>query len=61
MSLILGAAAYALGFGSPGIAAGTTAASMMSAAWTTGIGVGAISALQSAGATFAATAATMAL
>ena len=47
-----GGAAALLGFGSPGIAAGSAAASMMSAAWTTGIGTGLVSAAQSAGATF---------
>ena len=47
-----GGAAALLGFGSPGIAAGSAAASMMSAAWTSGIGTGLVSAAQSAGATF---------
>ena len=47
-----GGAAALLGFGSPGIAAGSAAASIMSAAWTTGIGTGLVSAAQSAGATF---------
>ena len=51
-----GGAAALLGFGSPGIAAGSAAASMMSAAWTTGIGTGLVSAAQSAGATFMAAA-----
>ena len=45
-----GATAALFGFGSPGIAAGSWAASMMSAAWTSGIGTGLISAAQSAGA-----------
>ncbi|KAL8608815.1 hypothetical protein ACOMHN_051420 [Nucella lapillus] len=44
------AAAAAIGFGTGGIAAGSTAASMMSAAWTSGYGVGAIATLQSIGA-----------
>ena len=48
----LGAVAQVLGFGSGGIAAGSTAASMMSAAATSGIGGSAIAALQSAGALF---------
>ena len=48
----VGGAAALLGFGSPGIAAGSAAASMMSAAWTSGIGTGLVSAAQSAGATF---------
>ena len=48
----VGGAAALLGFGSPGIAAGSAAASMMSAAWTTGIGTGFVSAAQSAGALF---------
>ena len=48
-----GAIAGILGFGAPGIAAGSSAAGMMSAAATSGIGGGAISALQSAGAHFA--------
>ena len=47
-----GATAAMLGFGSPGIAAGSWAASMMSAAWSSGIGTGLISAAQSAGALF---------
>ena len=47
-----GGAAALLGFGAPGIAAGSVAASIMSAAWTTGIGTGLVSAAQSAGATF---------
>ena len=47
-----GAAAALLGFGSPGIAAGSVAATAMSTAWTTGIGTGLISAAQSAGALF---------
>ena len=47
-----GAAAALLGFGSPGIAAGSWAASMMSTAWTSGIGTGLVSAAQSAGALF---------
>ena len=51
-----GGAAALLGFGSPGIAAGSAAASMMSAAWTTGIGTGLVSAAQSAGALFMAAA-----
>ena len=48
----LGGAAALLGFGSPGIAAGSWAASMMSAAWTSGIGTGFVSVAQSAGALF---------
>ncbi|KAL8596895.1 hypothetical protein ACOMHN_065844 [Nucella lapillus] len=44
------AAAAAIGFGSAGIAAGSTAASMMSAAWTSGYGVGVVATLQSIGA-----------
>ena len=48
----VGGAAALLGFGAPGIAAGSVAASIMSAAWTTGIGTGLVSAAQSAGATF---------
>ena len=52
----LGGAAALLGFGSPGIAAGSAAASIMSAAWTTGIGTGLVSAAQSAGALFMAAA-----
>ena len=48
---VLGATAYALGFAP--IGAGTLAASAMSAAWTTGIGAGAVSALQSGAALFA--------
>ena len=52
----VGGAAALLGFGSPGIAAGSAAASMMSAAWTTGIGTGLVSAAQSAGALFMAAA-----
>ena len=51
-----GGAAALLGFGSPGIAAGSAAASIMSAAWTTGIGTGLVSAAQSAGALFMAAA-----
>ena len=47
-----GGAAALLGFGSPGIAAGSVAASAMSAAWTTGIGTSLVSAAQSAGALF---------
>ena len=49
-------AAALLGFGAPGIAAGSVAASIMSAAWTTGIGTGLVSAAQSAGALFMAAA-----
>ena len=52
----VGGAAALLGFGSPGIAAGSAAASMMSAAWTSGIGTGLVSAAQSAGALFMAAA-----
>lgn len=52
----VGGAAALLGFGSPGIAAGSAAASIMSAAWTTGIGTGLVSAAQSAGALFMAAA-----
>ena len=48
----IGAAAALLGFGSPGIVGGSVAASAMSAAWTTGVGTGLISAAQSAGALF---------
>ena len=48
----LGGAAALVGFGSPGIAAGSWAASMMSAAWTSGIGMGLVSAAQSAAAVF---------
>ena len=48
----VGAASAFLGFGSPGIAAGSVAASAMSAAWTTGVGTGLVSAAQSAGALF---------
>ena len=51
-----GGAAALLGFGAPGIAAGSVAASIMSAAWTTGIGTGLVSAAQSAGALFMAAA-----
>lgn len=51
-----GGAAALLGFGAPGIAAGSAAASIMSAAWTTGIGTGLVSAAQSAGALFMAAA-----
>ena len=47
-----GAIASLIGFGSPGIAAGSTAASLMSASATSGVGAGAISAMQSAGALF---------
>ena len=48
---LAGAGAYLAGFAP--IAAGSLAASAMSAAWTTGVGVSAVSALQSAAATFA--------
>ena len=48
----IGAAAALLGFGSPGIIGGSVAASAMSAAWTTGVGTGLVSAAQSAGALF---------
>ena len=48
----VGATAAFFGFGSPGIAAGSWAASMMSAAWTSGIGMGLVSAAQSAAALF---------
>ena len=41
-----------VGFSSPGAIAGSTAASMMSASATSGVGAGAISAMQSAGALF---------
>ena len=47
-----GGAAALLGFGSPGIAAGSAAASAMSVASTTGLGTGLVSAAQSAGALF---------
>ena len=47
-----GALASLVGFGSPGVAAGSWAASLMSASATSGIGAGVISALQSAGALF---------
>ena len=40
----------AIGFGTGGIAAGSLAAAMMSSAWTTGVGVGLVSILQSVGA-----------
>lgn len=48
-----GAVAGILGFSAPGIAAGSSAAGMMSAAATSGIGGGVISFLQSVGAHFA--------
>ena len=48
-----GAVAGILGFSAPGITAGSTAAGMMSAAATSGIGGGVISFLQSVGAHFA--------
>ena len=48
---VLGAAAYVAGFAP--IAAGSWAATAMSAAWTTGIGAGAVSVLQSGAALFA--------
>lgn len=48
-----GAVAGILGFSAPGITAGSTAAGMMSAAATSGIGGGVISTLQSVGAHFA--------
>ena len=48
----VGAGAALAGFGSPGIAVGSVAASAMSAAWTTGIGTSLVSAAQSAGALF---------
>lgn len=48
-----GAVAGILGFGAPGITAGSAAAGMMSAAATSGIGGGVISFLQSVGAHFA--------
>lgn len=48
----IGGAASILGFGSPGAIAGSTAASMMSTAATTGYGAGVVSSLQSAGALF---------
>ena len=48
-----GAVAGILGFSVPGITAGSTAAGMMSAAATSGIGGGVISTLQSVGAHFA--------
>ena len=48
-----GAVAGILGFSVPGITAGSTAAGMMSAAATSGIGGGVISFLQSVGAHFA--------
>ena len=41
-----------VGFSSPGAIAGSTAASMMSASATSGVGAGVISAMQSAGALF---------
>ena len=40
----------AVGFGAGGIAAGSAAAGMMSSAWTTGVGMGVVSTLQSVGA-----------
>ena len=48
---LFGAAAYVAGFAP--IAAGSLAAGAMSAAWTTGIGASAVSALQSGAALFA--------
>ena len=48
---VVGAAAYAAGFAP--IAAGSWAATAMSAAWTTGIGGGIVSTLQSGAALFA--------
>ena len=48
---LFGAAAYVAGFAP--IAAGSLAAGAMSAAWTTGIGAGAVSVLQSGAALFA--------
>ena len=48
----VGAGAALAGFGSPGIAVGSVAASAMSAAWTTGIGTSLVSPAQSAGALF---------
>lgn len=48
----VGAAAGLLGFGAGGVGAGTAAASAMSASWISGIGMGAVSSLQSAGALF---------
>ena len=48
----VGAGAALVGFGSPGIIGGSAAASAMSAAWTTGVGMGLVSAAQSAGALF---------
>lgn len=39
-----------VGFGAGGIAAGSMAANMMSASWSSGLGMGAIASLQSAGA-----------
>ena len=54
----VGAAAQVLGFGSGGIAAGSTAAAMMSTAATTGVGGSVVAALQSAGALFTGSVAT---
>ena len=48
---LFGAAAYVAGFAP--IAAGSAAAAAMSAAWTTGVGGGIVSALQSGAALFA--------
>ena len=48
----VGAGAALVGFGSPGIIGGSAAASAMSAAWTSGVGTGLVSAAQSAGALF---------
>ena len=48
----LGGVAALLGFSSPGIISGSVAASAMSAAWTSGVGTGLVSAAQSAGALF---------
>lgn len=50
LELIGGAIAYAAGFAP--IGAGSLAANIMSWSWTTGIGTGAVAALQSAAATF---------
>lgn len=59
MFWILGAIASFLGFGVDGIVKHSCAAHMMSAAWTSGIGVSIISHLQSWGALFGQAAAFM--
>lgn len=59
LELIGGAIAYAAGFAP--IGAGSLAANIMSWSWTTGIGTGAVAALQSAAATFGNTVAAMTL